>query len=180
MGSNPTPSALAGARLVAAALVVGALASGCSGSGEPDASNPLLGTTGSRASVDVRPVQPTITTTTLVAAVFPFVTYRVEGEGIVSELEVYPDGRVTYEGQGGLVEYTVPGGSAVRELRAALEAADVGSLEPSYGPAGVPLRFNLLFGGRSVRFAPGAEPPALRDAVDMLDAELERGREQSG
>ena len=117
-------------------------------------------------------------TTTAPPSRFEFVDYRVAGgiAGVNEDLKVYPDGRATYQSGTTVAEFTVPP-STVADLRAALDNAGVTTLPPVNGTVTPDaLQYNVIYGGRSVRFVDGAMPAPLGAAVAILNRELSRGR----
>lgn len=177
--------------VLVAVLVVGA--AGCQGSPEPETAAPGPGETGAaapmvdvttgRAYVNISPGGPPPTTTTLVAAVFEFVNFRSfrSSGAFFEEIKVFADGRVTFRVGQREVDLRVSRSSVVADLRAALDAADVETLDRVYGEPGPDdLQHRILYGSRSVRWVDGAAPPELEQAIAHLEVEIERGRDALG
>jgi hypothetical protein len=168
---------------VAAACLVGATVVGCGADRERSVPGRLADADavgGPRASIVLDPAGPgSASPTTQPAAVFEFVDYLVVRPGGASDhLKVFADGRATYSDGTRTVEFRLAS-SAVADLRAALERADFAVLDAAYGPPGPDLvQHRVLFGGDSVRFSAGSAPPPLLPAVDLLEREVQRGRQQ--
>lgn len=117
-------------------------------------------------------------TTTAPRSLFEFVDFRVSGgiAGARDHLKVYPDGRATYDGGGGVREFSIAP-TTVAELRAALEQANLASLPRVNGTVTADVQqYNVIYGGWSVRFVDGAMPAPLAPAVAILNRELARAK----
>lgn len=154
-----------------------ALACGADGGRFPSAAPPTSARGPSQVSI-VGAATTAAPTTTAPPSRFEFVDYRVTGgiAGVNDDLKVYPDGRATYQSGTTVTEFTVPS-STVADLRAALEQAGVTMLPPVNGTVTSDVfQYNVIYGGRSVRFVDGALPAPLGPAVAILNRELARGK----
>ena len=165
--------------LVALLAGTSGLGLGCGGDGgrSPAAAPPTSARGPSQVSV-VGAATTAAPTTTAPPSRFEFVDYRVTGgiAGVNEDLKVYPDGRATYQSGTTVTEFTVSA-STVADLRAALDKAGVTTLAPVNGTATPDVfQYNVIYGGRSVRFVDGAMPAPLGPAVAILNQELSRGK----
>lgn len=157
-------------------LLAGAAMAACGGSSTP-AQGPVT-TAGEPARVAGPPVNTTFRALpTTVASRFEFVDYQFSGgmAGITRGLKVYPDGRAICHDGSKSVPFSVSA-ATVRDLRGALEAADMASLPPNNGtPTPDAVASRVIYGGQAVRFYSGSMPPSLGPAVTIMDRELARG-----